>query len=162
MWNEILELAAELGQQMQSNKLSLAVAESCTGGLLASAITAVPGSSAFFYGGIVAYSNEAKLEYLAVSRSNLENWGAVSYSTVLDMARGLRMRTKVDLALSISGVAGPAGSEKKPVGLVYIGLVGKRRELVSVNYFSGGREQVRLSAVLRALVLLRSQAGFAI
>lgn len=103
--------------------LKLAVAESCTGGLLADRLTDLPGSSDYFLGGVVAYSNETKAILLGVSRKTLRQHGAVSRETVIEMARGARKILGADLALSISGIAGPGGGlPEKPVGYTWIGL----------------------------------------
>ncbi|GMV33376.1 MAG: hypothetical protein AMXMBFR60_12050 [Chloroflexota bacterium] len=108
---------------MNQKRLTLAAAESCTGGLVSSRITDVPGSSAYFLGGVVAYSYEAKASLLGVSWDTLNKYGAVSRETVIEMARGARKLFNADIAVSISGIAGPGGgTDAKPVGTVWVGL----------------------------------------
>ena len=112
-----------IGVILRQRGLSLATAESCTGGLVSDRITDIPGSSVYFRGGIVAYSNAAKISLLGVSPATLESHGAVSSEVVLEMARGARRILQADLAVSISGVAGPGGgTPDKPVGTTWIGL----------------------------------------
>jgi PncC family amidohydrolase len=112
-----------VGQLLKEKGLNLATAESCTGGLIADRITNVPGSSDYFRGGIVAYAYEAKVALLGVSWDTLRTYGAVSKETVIEMARGVRIALGADLALSVSGIAGPGGGlPDKPVGTTWIGL----------------------------------------
>jgi PncC family amidohydrolase len=112
-----------IGRMLHQWGLKLALAESCTGGLVADRITNVPGSSDYLLGGIVAYAYEAKVSLLGVSWDTLQKHGAVSRETVLEMARGARLALKADIALSISGIAGPGGGMPgKPVGYTWIGL----------------------------------------
>jgi PncC family amidohydrolase len=112
-----------LGNLLRQCKLSLATAESCTGGLVASRITDVPGSSEYFLGGIVAYAYEAKVAMLGVSPDTLQDYGAVSKETVIEMARGARTALGADIAVSVSGIAGPGGEMPgKPVGTTWFGL----------------------------------------
>jgi len=108
---------------MRQRKFTLATAESCTGGLIANRITDVPGSSEYFRGGIVAYAYEAKVALLDVSWDTLRTYGAVSKETVIEMARGARIALGADIAVSVSGIAGPGGGmPDKPVGTTWIGL----------------------------------------
>ncbi len=112
-----------LGELLKERGLWLAVAESCTGGLVAHRITNVPGSSAYFLGGVVAYANEIKLSVLGVRPETLEKSGAVSAQTVVEMARGVRRLLGADIGAAITGIAGPGGgSPEKPVGLTWIGI----------------------------------------
>ena len=112
-----------IGRLLREKNLKLATAESCTGGLIADRITNVPGSSEYFRGGIVAYAYEAKVALLNVSWDTLRMYGAVSKETVIEMARGVRISLGADLALSVSGIAGPGGGlPDKPVGTTWIGL----------------------------------------
>ncbi|MGD8404437.1 MAG: CinA family protein [Anaerolineales bacterium] len=112
-----------IGELLCQSKLTLATAESCTGGLVADHITNIPGSSEYFHGGIIAYSYEAKVALLNVSWDTLQKYGAVSKETVIEMARGAREALKVDIVVSISGIAGPGGGmPDKPVGTTWIGL----------------------------------------
>lgn len=117
------QLELRIGDILNERKLSLVTAESCTGGLIASRITDVAGSSAYFLGGIVAYSYEVKASLLGVSWDTLNNNGAVSRETVIEMARGARKVLGADIAVSVSGIAGPGGGTlDKPVGTVWVGL----------------------------------------
>jgi nicotinamide-nucleotide amidase len=112
-----------IGQLIREKGLTLATAESCTGGLIADRITNIPGSSEYFRGGIVAYAYEAKVALLHVSWDTLRIYGAVSKETVIEMARGVRVAFGADLAVSVSGIAGPGGGlPDKPVGTTWIGL----------------------------------------
>ena len=116
-------LELRVGKLLEKKHLTLAVAESCTGGLLASRITDVAGSSRYFMGGIVSYSYEAKASLLGVSWDTLNTKGAVSRETVLEMAQGARRVFNADIAVSVSGIAGPGGgTPDKPVGTVWVGL----------------------------------------
>ena len=117
------QLELRIGDILNERKLSLVTAESCTGGLIASRITDVAGSSVYFLGGIVAYSYEVKASLLGVSWDTLNNNGAVSRETVIEMARGARKVLGADIAVSVSGIAGPGGGTlDKPVGTVWVGL----------------------------------------
>jgi PncC family amidohydrolase len=148
-------LEIQVGQLLQERKLKLVLAESCTGGLLGSRITDVPGSSEYFLGGVVAYAYEAKVDLLSVSWDTLNTKGAVSRETVLEMARGIRNHLKGDIAMSVSGIAGPGGgTPEKPVGTTWIGLVAADGEWAKIFYFSGDREANKVSAVEAALELL--------
>jgi len=146
-------LATKLGNCLKAKGMKLAAAESCTGGLLAKIITDLSGSSAWFEGSIVSYSNAFKHSVLGVSNSTLNECGAVSGETVQEMCDGVFANTNADVAVSISGIAGPdGGSEDKPVGLVWMGW-GQRNKstFVSPFNFSGDREAVRLQAVEKIL-----------
>jgi PncC family amidohydrolase len=136
---------------------TIASAESCTGGLLAAALTAVPGSSAVFLGGVVSYANAAKARDLAVPESLLREHGAVSCEVAEAMARGIRDRFGTTFGVSTTGVAGPGSSEAKPAGLVYVAVAGPAG--VSWRQLSGdlGRHQNRVAAVEVALELLLGQ-----
>ncbi len=149
------QLELQVGEILQAQKLKLVLAESCTGGLLGSRITDVPGSSEYFLGGVVAYAYEAKVELLGVSWDTLNTKGAVSRETVLEMAQGVRDRMKADIAVSVSGIAGPGGgTPEKPVGTTWIGLVASDGERAELFHFSGNRETNKTSAVEAALQLL--------
>jgi PncC family amidohydrolase len=119
----VSSLENQLGDLLRDSGLKLATAESCTGGLIADRLTDVPGSSNYFIGGFVAYAYEAKVALLKVSWDTLQTFGAVSRETVLEMARGARKALGADLAVSVSGIAGPAGGlPDKPVGTTWLGL----------------------------------------
>jgi PncC family amidohydrolase len=135
-------------QLLHKKKYSLATAESCTGGLIADLITNVPGSSAYFKGGVVAYSYEAKVSLLNVSWDTLREFGAVSEETVIEMARGARMAFAADVAVSVSGIAGPGGGMvDKPVGTTWIGLSNTEGDWARKFVWEGDRlENKALSA----------------
>ena len=137
--------------------LTLAVAESCTGGLVGYRITSVPGSSECFRGAVVAYANSVKSKVLGVEAATLRRHGAVSAETAVEMARGVRRALGARIGVSVTGIAGPTGgTEEKPVGLVYIALSAGRRDACVEHSFRGGRENVRRRAADMALSLLLS------
>ncbi len=150
---ELRDLAEQLGECMKAKGLTLATAESCTGGWLAKIITDIPGSSAWFTGSVVCYSNESKHSLLGVDENTLNEFGAVSGETVLELSDGLFAHTDADVAVSVSGIAGPdGGSEEKPVGLVWLSW-GKRDKSVHAKPFNfgGDREDVRKQSIKQAL-----------
>ena len=150
-----MTVAEKLVALLKAQGLTCATAESCTGGGVGSAITAVPGSSAVFAGGVISYSNDVKREVLGVSSDILQNVGAVSAETAAQMAEGARKLLKTDLAVSLTGIAGPdGGSEEKPVGLVWFGLATKDGVRTEKCIFRGDRAQVRAQAVTHALGML--------
>ncbi len=141
----------ELVKLLTEKNLKITSAESCTGGLFAAGITGVSGSSSCFDGSFVTYSNEQKERLLGVKKETLESFGAVSYQTALEMAKGVRLSFKADIGIGITGIAGPTGGTKeKPVGLVYIAISHKGGEVAYKCHFEGSREEVRKSAVLKA------------
>lgn len=145
----VLELARERG-------LKLATAESCTGGLVGARLTEVPGASEVFLGAVVAYANEIKQALLGVSSETLGQHGAVSAECALEMARGARQALGVDVALSVTGIAGPdGGSADKPVGLVFFCATSEKETLAQEIRFSGDRDQIRRYATVAALHLMR-------
>ncbi len=151
-----MSIAEELVDVLRCKGLRLAVAESCTGGKLAAAVTDVAGASEVFDCGVVSYSNGIKHEVLCVPAEQLALYGAVSPQVAEAMARGVRELAHADLALSTTGIAGPGGgSAEKPVGLVYIGFADADRVFSVENRFSGDRRQVREQTVARALELLK-------
>ncbi|MCP1660084.1 CinA family protein [Neisseria perflava] len=147
--NTALEkIAAHLTRHRQS----VTCAESCTGGLLAGALTSIAGSSLWFNQSFVTYSNQAKQNLLGVSAQTLLQHGAVSRETVLEMAAGAKAAAGADYALSVSGIAGPGGgTPDKPVGTVWFGLSTPAESLACIKLFTGDREQVRQQAVDFAL-----------
>jgi PncC family amidohydrolase len=149
-------LEIQVGKLLYERGLKLVLAESCTGGLLGSHITDVPGSSEYFLGGVVAYAYEAKVACLGVSWDTLNTKGAVSRETVLEMAHGVRALMKADIAVAVSGIAGPGGgTPEKPVGTTWIGLVTAKAELAQLFHFSAeDREKNKVLAVDAALQLL--------
>jgi PncC family amidohydrolase len=135
-------LQLHIGTLLHQKQLTLATAESCTGGLVAHQITNVSGSSSYFHGGIVAYSYEAKAALLGVSWDTLNTHGAVSEEAVIEMASGARKAFDVDIAVSISGIAGPTGgTPEKPVGTTWLGLSTKNRDWARHFVWDGDREQ---------------------
>jgi CDP-diacylglycerol---glycerol-3-phosphate 3-phosphatidyltransferase len=152
-------LAHELAGLLRENKLTVSVAESSTGGILGSLITDVPGSSAYFTGGVIAYSNEAKQRELGVPSAHLESVGAVSREVAEAMAAGVRERFATSLAVAVTGIAGPeADGSAKPVGLTYIAVAGETRTSSREFEFTGDRESNRRSAADEALRMLIAEA----
>ena len=151
--NDIERLSNTVAQLLLSRGLRLAVAESCTGGWVAMALTAIPGSSEWFDRGYVTYSNSAKQQVLGVSEATLQRYGAVSEQTVAEMTAGTLTTSATDLALAISGIAGPGGGTvEKPVGTVCFAWQCKHRPAVTARrLFDGDREAVRRQAVVHAL-----------
>ena len=143
---------AKLGRLLQETGQSLAVAESCTGGLIGNLITNVPGSSSYFIGGVIAYANVVKVEILGVTLTTLDSFGAVSKETVQEMTKGIRSLLNADIGLSVSGIAGPEGGTKeKPVGTVWIGLGTTEFDRAEKFLFSGDRESIKQQAAQSAL-----------
>lgn len=143
------------GRLLREKKLTVACAESCTGGLVSGRLTAVPGSSEYVRGGIVSYTNEVKKQALGVAAETLARHGAVSAETAKEMARGICRTLGSDIGVSVTGNAGPDASENKPVGLVYIGLCTPDGTAAAEYRFSGTREIIRNKAVMTALSMLR-------
>ena len=154
MNEEILQnLARVVGKQLLDQNLTMATAESCTGGWLSKIVTDIDGSSQWFDCALVTYSNRAKQDLLGVSDNTLQTMGAVSQLTVKEMVLGLMDRCNANVGVSISGIAGPAGgTEDKPVGLVWIAWARPGQLIETVKYqFDGDRDQVRRQAVYEAL-----------
>jgi len=147
--------AKTLGRLLRRKGLTVAIAESCTGGKVGDLITDVPGSSDYFLGGVISYSNDAKISVLGVDRSVLRAKGAVSEEVALQMASGARKRLKTDIGLSTTGIAGPTGgTAQKPVGLVYIAVSSSAGQKVSRNLFKGSRSAIKAKSAQKALELL--------
>lgn len=152
-------LAQICATRLRDAELSLALAESCTGGLLAKLLTDQPGSSAFFERGAVSYANSAKQDWLGISDQLLLQHGAVSAACARAMAEGIRQRARTDLALAVTGIAGPGGgTADKPVGTVFIALAETSGTQVAQHQFAGDRRQVRLQSACHALDWLRRAA----
>ena len=150
-----MTVAAKLVELLKAQGLTCATAESCTGGGVGSAITAVPGSSEVFAGGVISYSNEVKRDVLGVSAADLQSVGAVSGEVAAQMADGVRRLLKTDLAVSLTGIAGPGGgSDEKPVGLGWFGIATKDGVRTEKCVFRGDRASVREQAVVHALGML--------
>jgi PncC family amidohydrolase len=146
----------EIGELLRAHKLSLSVAESATGGMIAARIVEIAGASDYFKGGVVSYDNSVKQHVLGVAGTTLQQWGAVSEQTALEMAEGVRKLMDTDISIADTGIAGPAGgTPTKPLGLFYIGLATKTDTRVQEFFFSGTRAQIRKQATEHALVLLR-------
>lgn len=148
-------LAASVVQKAEITHKKIGCAESLTGGSIGSYLTAVPGSSSVFNGGIISYVNQVKHACLGVPLQTLEEFGAVSEQTAIAMALGAREKLMVDIAVSVTGIAGPTGEEPgKPVGTVWIGLVSDNKTLAQCFHFEGNRNEVRAQTVARALELV--------
>lgn len=148
-------LAAALGEALRGRGATIGTAESCTGGLIASTITDIAGSSGYMRGGVVAYDNGVKMGLLGVPEATLIAHGAVSEQTAAAMARGVRALLAVDYALSVTGIAGPGGgTASKPVGLTYIGLAGADDLMIVARYvWDGDRVANKIASVRAALAL---------
>jgi PncC family amidohydrolase len=150
-----MKLEKKIGKILQERSLTLGLAESCTGGLIASRITDVPGSSAYFIAGLVTYSNEAKTNLLSIPDKIITHHGAVSNIVAERMAKGVRTAAGVDIGLSITGIAGPGGgSPEKPVGTVFIGLATTKKAFIKKFFFSGNRREIRRHSSEEALTML--------
>lgn len=151
--DHLATLAAELGTALKTRGWMLTLAESCTGGMAAQAITAIPGSSGWFERGFVTYSNVAKQEMLGVLAETLAAYGAVSEQTVTEMATGALKHSHADIAAAISGIAGPdGGTAQKPIGTVCFAWAAKNGPVKQVTrHFSGNREEIRNLSVKTAL-----------
>lgn len=146
-----------IGGLLVDKQQTLALAESCTGGYISHRVTRVAGSSAYYYGGAVTYSNEAKIKFLGVRPETLEEHGAVSRETALEMSAGIKQRTGADVGLSVTGVAGPAGgSAAKPVGTVWVSIAQTESHEAKLFRFAGDREHVILGTSQVALNWLRT------
>ena len=154
------ELSKKVINLLKKKKLKISFAESCTGGMLASSITAIRGSSKIFSLGLITYSNQSKINILKVRRNIIIKHGAVSYETCLSMVKNLSLISKTHISLSITGVAGPGGGTKsKPVGLVYIGIKKGKKILIKKYLFkSKKRIAIQRSSVNKALNMVLSIA----
>lgn len=150
------QLAKELYDILKEKNMTVATAESCTGGMIGAALTATPGMSECYGYGVVSYANEAKEQLLGVKRETLRKYGAVSEQTACEMAKGILELSKADVGISVTGIAGPGGGTKeKPVGLVYIGFTDKNGTCIAYrNIFDGDRDSVREQTVNKALKII--------
>ena len=131
-------------KKLEQKGLTISAAESCTGGMVSSAIVDYPGASAVFMDGVVSYSNEAKMKFLGVKKETLEKYGAVSHQTAEEMCRGVSLNSNTDIGISTTGVAGPGGgTPEKPVGTVYIGICVKGSVKTRLLQLSGTRTEIR-------------------
>ena len=145
-----------VGQMLCAKGYTISCAESCTGGLLTSTLTDVPGSSAYVMGSVVSYSNDVKSRILHVAEETLAAHGAVSPETARAMAEGVRDLMQTDVGVGITGIAGPGGgSPEKPVGLVYIAVSAPEKTSVEKNVFSGVRAEIKRAAVNKALAMVQ-------
>ncbi len=157
LWKKIVinDLVAQVAEELLSRNQTVATAESCTGGLIGASFTSLSGSSQWYIGGFITYTNEMKEKCLGVGHSTFEKHGAVSEQCARQMVEGARVTTQSDYAISVTGIAGPGGgSEDKPVGLVYIGVSKAGKTVVTKNIFDGDRESVRHQTREKALELL--------
>ena len=153
--NETLENL--VGKMLLKKKKTLAISESCTGGLIADRITNISGSSKYFKMGVVTYSNKSKVDLLGVPGGRIKKYGAVSKEVALSMAEGIKRISKADISLGVTGIAGPKGkTKKKPIGLVYIALTSGKVHMVKKCRFTGSRKEIKLQASTAALNLLRA------
>jgi PncC family amidohydrolase len=152
--DELVALAARLGERSLAMAVQVATVESCTGGLVGHAITEVPGSSAYYLGGFVTYSDEAKRTMVGVPSEVLQAHGAVSAQTAVAMAAGGRQRTGAEIGISVTGIAGPdGGSRAKPVGLTYVAVVDSAGSEVRRFVWSGSRAENKRASAIAALEL---------
>ena len=148
----------KLHKKLIDKKLTISVAESCTGGLLANNLTKLANSSKYFQMGLITYSNEAKIKFLKVPKKTIKKYGAVSSETCRSMVNNLNRISKTNIAISITGIAGPnGGTKKKPVGLVYIGLKKGKKTIIKKNLFKmKNRNLIQKSTVKVALGMIKS------
>ena len=145
----------QLVNYLIDKNITISTAESCTGGLIGKNITDIAGSSNVYIGGVISYSNEMKMNWLKVHHKTLENYGAVSNETVSEMLTGITHETNSDIAVAVSGIAGPGGGTKeKPVGTVIIGISFKGNQHIKKYYFTGTRDSVRLNAAEKVLDMI--------
>jgi PncC family amidohydrolase len=150
------KLLEDIGNLLRERNWTISTAESCTGGLVSGLLTSIPGSSDYFRGGLIAYSNELKTDLLSVSPLTLKNCGAVSKETVKEMAAGVKKIFKTDVGISVSGIAGPGGgSEAKPVGTVVLGVDIPQKIITNIEHFEGERNEIREQAGIQILKELK-------
>lgn len=154
-YNEPMRLERKVAQRLIANHKTLAVAESCTGGLVVNRLTNIPGSSRFLKLGIIAYSNAAKIKLLGVPKAVIRRYGAVSEQTALAMAKAVQKIHKTDFGIGITGIAGPTGATRaKPVGMTYIAIHTRLETLCLQYLFKGNRTGIKSRAATQALRLL--------
>lgn len=152
-----MKLEEEAGKLLAEKSLTVACAESCTGGLLTSRLTDVAGSSRYVRGSVVAYSSATKNKLLGVKAETLEKFGAISEETAVEMALGAKKTIAADIGIGITGNAGPSGDEGKKVGLVYISVADKNGATAKRYEFRGARDEIKRAACDAALVMLRDR-----
>jgi len=150
-----MEIEKRIGKMLKERGLKIAVAESCTGGLISSRITDISGASDYFEAGITTYSNESKIRLLNVPEDIIDRYGAVSEETAKAMAEGVKKTVHADIGVSVTGIAGPTGgTEGKPVGTVFIGLATKKATYVRKFFFDGNRLEIRRKTSDAALMFV--------
>lgn len=159
---DILSVIESLKQKLflllKEKNITLSTAESCTGGMIGACLTSVPGISDYYGYGFVTYSNEAKQKLIGVSESTLAKYGAVSAETAMEMAEGALRVSGADIAVSVTGIAGPGGgTAQKPVGLVYVGFASNDKRIFKKLNLTGDRDDVRRSTVMNVLELIINQ-----
>jgi len=155
-YSHISRLLNRIAKTLVKRRLTLSICESCTGGMLGSMITNIPGSSKYFLGGIIAYSNEVKEKVVGIRAKDLRKHGAVSAEVAAAMAKGVQEKLKSDIGIGITGIAGPTGGSKnKPVGLVYIAIAIQKKMSVGKYLFAGSRTMIRIETCLKSLLLLK-------
>lgn len=161
MIEKIKQLVLDTARTLTQRQLMLATAESCTGGGLSYWLTSVPGSSAWFDRGFITYSNAAKIDLLAVAPLTLQQFGAVSRETVYEMAKNTLQKSRADVSIAITGIAGPeGGSEQKPVGTVWIAWAMRHvAPYCEITVFAGDRQQIRLASIAKALEILLKKSS---
>jgi PncC family amidohydrolase len=157
MQKNLRKLLEDIGILLRKRGWTISTAESCTGGLISSFLTSIPGSSDYFAGGVIAYSNEIKTNLLSVSPRTLKKFGTVSEETVKEMAQGVKRLLKTDVGISSSGIAGPTGgTEKKPVGTVALGVDIPQKIITNMVHLEGNRNNIRKLAGIRLLEMLKN------
>ena len=152
--------AKKLTELLISNNMSIAVAQSCTGGLLSSSLTSIPGASSYFNCGFITYSNESKIKIPTVDPQTIELFGAVSEKVAYEMAMGAGQNSQSGLAISVTGIAGPSGgTAEKPVGMVCFGFYVEGRVSTTTQFFSGVRSEIVSESIAFALTELKSKIG---
>lgn len=150
-----MEIEKRIGKMLKERGLKIAVAESCTGGLISSRITDISGASDYFEAGITTYSNVSKIRLLNVPKDTIDRYGAVSEETAKSMAEGVKKTLHADIGVSVTGIAGPTGgTEGKPVGTVFIGLATKKATYVRKFFFDGNRLEIRRKTSDAALMFV--------
>lgn len=150
-----MEIEEKIGKALKERNLKIAVAESCTGGLIASRITDIGGASDYFEAGFVTYSNKAKTSFLYVPEDIINRCGAVSYETAKSMAEGVKKAACTDIGIAVTGIAGPSGgSEEKPVGTVFVGISTEKGTHVRKYFFNGSRLEIKRKTSDAALTLV--------
>ena len=157
MQESLRKLLEDIGTLLREKGWTISTAESCTGGLIGSFLTSIPGSSDYFIGGVIAYSNEIKTNLLSVSPKTIKDFGAISEETVKEMACGVKRLLKTDVGISISGIAGPTGGrEKKPVGTIALGVDIPQKIITNMVHIEGNRNNIRKLAAIQLLEMLKN------